>query len=156
MQQGQCGEEWTRVETVNTYMTKKMKLSRRMIWNIETPRQLPISWKLWYAIRSANEKRNVSKMITGTQNKNAKGGKYVGLHIRVSSSVYGTTGQNYIASDRNQPSFLPSMAARDATPRASTAKVSNIQNTVISLDMILPYIAFTRSCIMTSTKIKHL
>jgi hypothetical protein len=61
-----------------------------------------------------------------------------------------------IDSDRNQPSFLPSMAAKDATPRASTANTSNIQNIVISLDMILPYIAFTRSCMMTSAKIKDL
>ena len=48
------------------------------------------------------------------------------------------------------------MAAKDATPRASTANTSNIQNIVISLDMILPYIAFTRSCMMTSAKIKDL
>ena len=52
--------------------------------------------------------------------------------------------------------FLPSIAAKDATPKATTANTSNIQNTVISLDMILPYIAFTRSCMMTNTKIKDL
>lgn len=96
-------------------------------------------------------------MIMGTQNKNAKGGKYVGLHISVSFSVYGITGKfrkrQYIDSDRNQPSFLPSMAAKDATPRATTANTSITQNIVISLDIILPYIAFTRSCMMTSTKI---
>ena len=63
---------------------------------------------------------------------------------------------SYINSDKNQPTFLPSIAAKDAIPRASTANTSNIQNIVISLDMTLPYIAFTRSCMMTSTKIKDL